>query len=83
MSDRPRDAAHGEKVRQGQDRARAAGVRIGRPRNRELTPDVLRRARVLLDSGMSLRDVAREVRVPKSTLHRELLGTSGTTPDAQ
>ena len=39
---------------------------------RELTPDVLRRAEALRAEGASIRDIARALRVPRSTLDRAL-----------
>lgn len=63
---------HGEKVRQGQERARARGVHVGRPPNRVLTPDVVDRARAMRASGMFVREIAAALHVPKSTLHRAL-----------
>ena len=63
---------HGAKVKAGLERARARGDRIGRPRNDTLTPDVLRKARAMLDAGMRWRDVAAAVHVPTSTLYRAL-----------
>ena len=65
-----RDAVHGAKVREGQERARARGVRIGRPP--VLTSDLLGRAHVLRAGGMPVREIARTLRVPKTTLHRAL-----------
>jgi hypothetical protein len=63
---------HGAKVRLGQERARARGVHVGRPHNAALTPDVLERARALRAAGIRVRDIASELHVPKSTLHRAL-----------
>lgn len=63
---------HGVKVRQGQERARARGVRIGPPTNSALTADVLQRARAMRSAGMYLREIAAALHVPKSTLHRAL-----------
>jgi len=63
---------HGVKVRLGQERARARGVRFGRPRNPRLTPEALERAQAMLDAGMCLRAIATELRVPKTTLYRAL-----------
>jgi len=63
---------HGAKVRQGQERARARGVRVGRPTNQRLTPDVLERARKMSAAGLRVRDIAADLHVPKSTLHRAL-----------
>lgn len=68
-----RDRDHGAKARQGQERASARGVRIGRPRNRKLTPDVLERARAMLAAGMHIRQAAAALRVPRSTLHQTIL----------
>jgi len=63
---------HGAKVRQGQERARARGVHVGRPGNPRLTPELLERARVMRASRMHVRAVAAALGVPKSTLHRAL-----------
>jgi len=63
---------HGAKVKAGQDLARAAGVHVGRPPNRELTPEVMHRAHELRAGGASLRAIARTLRVPKSTIERHL-----------
>ncbi len=63
---------HGMRVRAGQERARADGARIGRPRNSRLTPDVLARARAMLAGGIHLRAIAAELHVPTTTLHRAL-----------
>lgn len=63
---------HGAKVREGQARARARGVHVGRPGNPDLTAAALERARALRAAGQGLRDVARALGVPKSTLHRAL-----------
>jgi DNA invertase Pin-like site-specific DNA recombinase len=63
---------HGALVRQGQERARARGVRLGPPTNPALTADVLQRARAMRAAGMHLREIASELHVPKSTLHRAL-----------
>lgn len=68
----PGGAEHGAKVRQGQERARARGVHVGRPRNTALTSDLLERAHAMRAAGMHVRDVARALKVPKSTLHRAL-----------
>ena len=58
----------GERTKAGMERARRKGVTIGRPRR---SVDV-RRAQSLLDKGHSLREVARRLRVPPTTLHRAL-----------
>lgn len=63
---------HGEKVRRGQERARARGKRIGGPTNPKLTPDLLEAARAMLAAGRHLREIAAALHVPKSTLHRAL-----------
>ena len=63
---------HGEKVRRGQERARARGVRFGRPTNPRLTHEVLERARAMLADGMHLRAIAADLHVPTTTLHRTL-----------
>ena len=63
---------HGEKVRDGQERARARGVHVGRPKNATLTAAALERARAMRAAGTGLRAVASALGVPKSTLHRAL-----------
>jgi len=63
---------HGLKVRDGQERARARGVRIGPPTNPRLTTEVIERARAMGEEGASLREIAAALHVPKSTLHRAL-----------
>lgn len=63
---------HGEKVRRGQERARARGVHVGRPSNPRLTPEALDRARAMRAAGMHVREVAAILRMPKSTSHRAL-----------
>ena len=64
---------HGLKVRAGQERARCdRGVRMGPPTNPALTADVLERACEMRAAGMHLRQIAIELHVPKSTLHRAL-----------
>jgi hypothetical protein len=66
------------KVRAGQECARRErGKRIGRPRNTTLTPEVVFRARAMLDAGMRWRDVAAALHVPTSTLHRALSHDEG------
>jgi DNA invertase Pin-like site-specific DNA recombinase len=76
--ERARDATreavtpHGAKVRQGQERARARGVHVGRPCNPTLTRDVLERARAMRAAGIRVREIASALGVPKSTLHRAL-----------
>jgi DNA invertase Pin-like site-specific DNA recombinase len=67
-----RDRDHGAKVRQGQERARARGVRIGRPPNPKLTPDLLERARVMRAAGVRIRQTAAALHVPRSTLHHAM-----------
>ena len=63
---------HGLKVKSGQERAHARGVHVGRPCNPILTPEVVARARAMRAAGMHVRDIASELHVPKSTLHRAL-----------
>lgn len=58
----------GERTKAGLERARRQGVVIGRPRR---SIDI-RRAESLLDKGLSLREVAKRLKVPASTLHRAL-----------
>jgi putative DNA-invertase from lambdoid prophage Rac len=57
-----------ERTKAGIARARRQGIRIGRP---ERAVDV-RRARALRDEGLSLRAVAKKLKVPATTLHRAL-----------
>ena len=57
-----------ERVQAGVDRAQAQGKQLGRPR-RDLD---LRAARLLLDEGHSVRQVADLVNIPRSTLRRHL-----------
>jgi hypothetical protein len=56
-----------ERTKVGLARARAAGVRLGRPR-RVGTVD-RRRAIALSDGGRSVRQVAMALKVPRSTVH--------------
>lgn len=63
---------HGLKVRQGQERARARGARIGRPTNPRLTPETIERARAMHAAGASLGEIVAALHVPKTTLHRAL-----------
>lgn len=58
----------GERTKAGIERARQQGAVLGRPRR---SIDI-RRAESLLDKGHSLREVAKRLRVPVSTLHRAL-----------
>ena len=58
----------GERTKAGLERARRQGVVIGRPRR----PIDVRRAQALLDKGFSIREVAKRLRVPPTTLHRAL-----------
>lgn len=58
----------GERTKAGLERARRQGVVIGRPR-RAID---LRRAKSLLKEGLSLRQIAKRLKVPASTLHRAL-----------
>lgn len=60
----------GERTRAGLERARRRGVQLGRPRARV----DLRTARRLRAEGLSLRDVAAQLGVSTSTLHRALTG---------
>jgi DNA invertase Pin-like site-specific DNA recombinase len=64
--------SHGAKVREGQERARARGIHVGRPYNPKLTPDALDRARAMRAKGEHLRKIASVLQVPKSTLCRAL-----------
>ena len=57
-----------ERTNAGLDRAKRKGVRLGRPETRV---DVWRAERLIAD-GASLRDVAAELGIPRSTLHRAL-----------
>lgn len=62
-----------ERVRAGMARARAEGKHIGRP-TRELDLEELRRLRA---EGLSIRQVARRVGVPSSTVAKRLAALSG------
>ncbi len=68
-----------ERVRAGVARAQAAGTHCGRPR---VEIDV-RPALALLEKGHSLTQVARMLRVPKSTLLRRLAEVEATSPSLQ
>ncbi len=63
---------HGQRVREGQEQARARGARIGRPQNAKLTPEALERAQAMRAAGMHLRAIAAELHVPTTTLHRAM-----------
>jgi len=58
----------GSKIRAGIRRARLAGKHIGRPKR----PLNLHAARLLLSEGYSMRDTARKMGVPRTTLRRRL-----------
>lgn len=64
------------RTKAGLDRARRDGVRLGRPPR---AIDV-RRARALLEDGLSLRQVAKRLRVPPMTLHGALRRTEKGSP---
>lgn len=64
------------RTKAGLDRARRDGVRLGRPPR---AVDV-RRARALLADGISLRQVAKRLRVPPMTLHGALQRTEKGSP---
>ena len=57
-----------DRVKAGLDRARASGVRLGRP-VAEARPDEVRRLRA---EGLSLHDIARRLRCSRSTVRRRL-----------
>lgn len=57
------------RTKAGIERARSKGIRLGRPAARV---DVVRARRLQDNEGLSLRQVARELRVPLATLHRAL-----------
>ena len=57
-----------ERTKAGLERVKRQGVRLGRPERRI----DLGRARALRDRGATLREVAKELRVPMSTLERAL-----------
>lgn len=67
--------AIGERIRAARARIEAEGGRWGRPRNGELDPKTLRRARELRDTH-SLRELAALLKVPRSTL-ADALGGKG------
>jgi DNA invertase Pin-like site-specific DNA recombinase len=74
-----------ERTKAGLDRARAKGKKLGRPPRRFYRKQ-LTIARQLLGEGKSLRDAARILDVPATTLHRAMKGTSerskkGTLPE--
>jgi DNA invertase Pin-like site-specific DNA recombinase len=60
-----------ERCMAGQERARAKGKHIGRPRS-EAQPDALRAASTLIAQGWSLRQVAKATGLNKDTLRRRL-----------
>lgn len=60
------------KVRAGQERARARGIRMGRPTNPKLTPEMLDRAQAMRAAGASLSSIVAALHVPKTTLYRAL-----------
>lgn len=64
------------RTKAGLERARRDGVRLGRPPR---AVDV-RRARALLEDGVSLRQVAKRLRVPPMTLHGALRRTEKGSP---
>ena len=64
-----------ERVRAGMARARAEGKRIGRP-VRKVDLDELRRLR---EQGLSIRQIARRVQVPPSTVAKRLQSTATAT----
>ena len=64
------------RTKAGLERARRDGVRLGRP-PREVD---VRRARALLKGGLSLRQVAKRLRVPPMTLHGALRRTEKGSP---
>ena len=74
----PRDASHGVKVRRGQDRARARGVRIGRPSKIDVTTRA--RALEMRAEGCSIRQAAVALGVSKSALARALQHSDGGHP---
>ena len=55
----------------GQERARAKGKHIGRPRS-EAKPDALKAASTLIAQGWSLRQVAKATGLNEDTLRRRL-----------
>lgn len=64
------------RTKAGLERARRLGVRLGRPPR---TIDV-QRARALISGGLSLRQVAKRLRVPPMTLHGALHRTEKGSP---
>jgi putative DNA-invertase from lambdoid prophage Rac len=64
------------RTKAGLERARRAGVRLGRPPR---AVDV-QRARVLIGDGLSLRQAAKRLRVPTMTLHGALRRTKKGSP---
>jgi DNA invertase Pin-like site-specific DNA recombinase len=67
-----------ERCMAGQERARAKGKHIGRPR-REAAPAALRAASELMAQGWSLRQAAAATGLPRDTLRRRL-GELGASP---
>ena len=66
-----------ERTKAGMARVRRKGVRFGRPKRRI----DMRRAKLLRGQGLSLRDVAQQLKVPLSTLHRALCPEKGSDFD--
>jgi putative DNA-invertase from lambdoid prophage Rac len=65
----------GERTRAGLDRARAQGKRLGRPR-RHISAAELARVKALRSRRVSMREVARQLRIPETVLRRALKGTA-------
>src|SRR5262249_10130940 len=61
-----------ERTRAGMDAAKAHGVQIGRPR--KLEPVAVARARLLVESGISVQATAGRFGVGRSTLYRAFAG---------
>lgn len=71
--------AEAEAARDGRTAARAGGQRLGRPPG--LTPEqVVRARRLLLDPGVTVASVARQLGVGRSTLYRHLPELTGRSP---
>jgi DNA invertase Pin-like site-specific DNA recombinase len=58
-----------ERTRAGQQRARRAGVKFGRPR---LSPSISRKIHSLRADGLSMARIARELGIGPASVHREL-----------
>lgn len=62
--------ATAERISAARETVEAAGGRWGRPRR--VDPGTVMQARILVEDGMSLREIAQRLRVPRATLQRAL-----------